>query len=264
MVRPERKASTIPVAGAAGAGSHTGTTVPTGSSCPQCRAEMGPADVLCLHCGYHKERGAQLRTVVSRHVAYCPPRDFQVEERGSRLIMTRGPALKGGLPAAIGVLVVGLGVVGVAWKFYPIAAGVLLALFLLVYLAAIYRLSIVVDPQRILVRHEPFFWLPRTILVADIDQLYCRKRTHFSRRTQSEVYTYDACILTKSGRRTRMVSRLPVENHALFFEERIERFLGITDRDVEASFLESYDWVLRFVIALVFAIAALIASLVLR
>ena len=61
-----------------------------------------------------------------------------------------------------------------------------------------------------------------------------------------------------------MVSRLPVENHALFFEERIERFLGITDRDVEASFLESYDWVLRFVIALVFAIAALIASLVLR
>ena len=60
------------------------------------------------------------------------------------------------------------------------------------------------------------------------------------------------------------MSRLPVETHALFFEEQIERFLGIADREVEEALLERYDWVIRLVIAIVFAVAALVASLVLR
>lgn len=57
---------------------------------------------------------------------------------------------------------------------------------------------------------------------------------------------------------------LPVENDALFFEERIERFLGVTDRPVEESFLETYYWVLHFLLALTFAILALVISLILR
>jgi len=158
----------------------------------------------------------------------------------------------------------GLVAVYVVWQFYPIAAGVLLALFGFIYLTAIYRLSIVVSPLRICVRQDPFFWPPKTILVSDVDQLYCRKRTRFSRKTQREYSTYDVCVLTKRGRRRRIVSGLPVESHALFFEERIERFLGITDRDVAESSFETYGWAIRFVVALVFAIAAFIGSLVLR
>jgi hypothetical protein len=225
---------------------------------------MGAADVLCLHCGYHKERGAQLRTVTIRHAAYGAPRDFRVEQQRNRLVMSRGPALKGGLPWTLGVLAIGMAVVGIVYHFQPIAGTAVLALFLLVYLTAIYRLSIVVDPHRITVRHEPFFWPPKTIRVEDIDQLYCRKRTWYSRLSQRQVHTYDVCVLTKDGRRRRIVSHLPVENHALFFEERIERFLGITDRPVEESFLETYYWVLYFLLTLAFAILALVISLVLR
>ena len=87
---------------------------------------------------------AQLRMKVNRHVAYGPPRDFRIEEHGDRLVMSRGPALKGGLFGTIGVLVVGLCVLNLVSHFYPIAAGVFLTLFLLVYFAAIYRLCIVV------------------------------------------------------------------------------------------------------------------------
>lgn len=231
--------------------------------CPQCRAEMGAADVLCLHCGYHKERGAQLRTVVIRHAAYGAPQDFRVEERRNRLVMSRGPALKGGLPWTLGVLALGLAVVGIVYHFQPIAGGAALALFLLVYLTAIYRLSIVVDPHRITVRHEPFFWPPKTIRVEDIDQLYCRKRS-YQNRSERQVHTYDVCVLTKAGRRRRIVSHLHFENHALFFEERIERFLGITDRPVEESFLETYYGVFYFLLVLALAILTLVISLILR
>ena len=264
MSSGERKGNARSGAGSAGTNSDRRTTVLDVSSCPQCRMKMGAADVLCLHCGYHKERGAQLRSQIDRHVAYCPPRGFLIEERGDQLVMQRGPTLNVGLFGAIGVLVIGLCILVLVSYFHPIVAGVLLALFLLVYFAAIYRLSIVVDSQRIVIRHEPFFWPPKKVYVEDIDQLYCRKRTYFSRRSQSEVSTYDVYILTKSGRRTRIVSRLPVETHALFFEERIERFLGITDRDVEESLWERYDWIFRLVLAVAFAIAAFIVSLVLR
>jgi hypothetical protein len=57
---------------------------------------------------------------------------------------------------------------------------------------------------------------------------------------------------------------LPIESHALFFEERIEHFLGITDRDVEESLIERYHWLVRFVVILAISIAVLIALLLLR
>jgi hypothetical protein len=133
-----------------------------------------------------------------------------------------------------------------------------------IYLTAIYRIAIVVDHQRISVRHEPLFWPAKTIPVDDVEQLYCRKREHFRRATQRVHHTYDVCVLTKDGRRKRILSHLPVEGHALFFEERIEHFLGITDRDVEESLIERYHWLIRFVVILAIGIAVFIASLLLR
>lgn len=40
--------------------------------------------------------------------------------------------------------------------------------------------------------------------------------------------------------------------------------MGVTDRPVEESFLETYYWVLHFLLALTFAILALVISLILR
>jgi hypothetical protein len=65
--------------------------------------------------------------------AYGAPRDFRVEQQRNRLVMSRGPALKGGLPWTLGVLAIGLAVVGIVYHFQPIAGTAVLALFLLVY-----------------------------------------------------------------------------------------------------------------------------------
>jgi hypothetical protein len=234
------------------------------ASCPRCRAAMEPTNVLCVHCGYHKDRGVHLQTELTEPLMHGPPRGYRVQDHGDRLIITRGPALKGGVLWAIGVLAIGLAVVGVVWLVYPIVAGILLSLFVLIYLTAIYRLAVVVDHERISVRHEPFFWPTKTIPVEDVEQFYCRQREHFRRATQRIHHTYDVCVLTRQGRRRPVLSHFPVESHALFFEERIEHFLGITDRDVEESLVERYHWLIRFVIILAISIAVLIASLLLR
>ncbi|MBC8875060.1 MAG: hypothetical protein H8E44_37025 [Planctomycetes bacterium] len=193
-----------------------------------------------------------------------PPQGYRVEDRGNRLFITRGPALKGGVPWAIGVLAIGLAVVGVVWLVHPIAAGILLGLLVPIYLTAIYRLAIVVDHQRISVRHEPFFWPTKTIPADDVEQLYCRRRLHRNQAADRTFYTYDVCVLTRHGRRKRILSRLPVESDAVFFEKRIEQFLGITDRDVEEGLIERYHGLIKFVIVLAITIAITIASVLLR
>ncbi len=250
----------VPAAMAAG----TGAAQSPGSVCPHCRAGMRLEDALCVQCGYHRDRGERLRTVVTEPVMHGRPHDYRVDEQEDRLTFTRGPAIKGGLPWEMAVLAILLAAIGAVWLYHPLAATILLTISIPLYVIALHRETISVDRRQLTVRHYPFPWPRRTIPVGEVEQLYCRKQYRSRGSNRDGFYTYEVHVLTKSGRRPKIISNLPVESHAFFFEERIEHFLGITDREVEESAWESYGWIVRSIVIVVLAIAVLIVTTFLR
>ncbi len=230
-----------------------------GGICPHCQAGMDAEDALCVQCGYHRQSGQRLQTLVTEPMMHGRPQDYRVEETEDRLVFQKGPPIKG-LPWAIAVLVVGLGVIGCVWLFHPVTAGALLVGFIPVYALALHRETITVDRQQLKVRHFPFPWPRRTIPVSEIEQVYCRKEYRSRGANRDGFYTHEVHVLTSSGGRPNIVRQLPVESHAFFFEERIEHFLGITDREVEEGTWERYGPFVRLAIALIVAIVVLIMT----
>lgn len=85
------------------------------------------------------------------------------------------------------------------------------------------------------VRHGPLPWLGNLGLPTDgIEQIYCQNKLHKSRdddgrSTTSMQYEVHAVI---GGQKRKLLGGLHEADHALFVEQRLERFLGIEDRCV--------------------------------
>lgn len=85
------------------------------------------------------------------------------------------------------------------------------------------------------VRHGPLPWIGNCDLPTEgIDQIYCqnklqRSRDEDGRTTISTQYEVHALV---NGRKQKLLSGLHEADHALFVEQRLERFLGIENRTV--------------------------------
>jgi hypothetical protein len=94
------------------------------------------------------------------------------------------------------------------------------------------RTDITVDSNTLNVRHGPVPWPGnRTIRTAAVRQLYCKKVTHRRKSkwgNESFHYTYNVMLLTQR-RTVPLVKRLGSMDEAVFIEQSIEKYLGITD-----------------------------------
>lgn len=84
-------------------------------------------------------------------------------------------------------------------------------------------------------RHGPLPWLGNVELPTDsIEQIYCQNKLRKSRNddgrtTTSMQYEVHAVV---GGQKQKLLGGLSEADHALFVEQRLERFLGIEDRPV--------------------------------
>lgn len=128
------------------------------------------------------------------------------------------------------------GMFGVVFFVFPIAhvaVGVGLTYFVL---AGFLNSTVIrVADGMLSVRHGPLPWRGNLDLPTDgIEQIYCQNKLHRSRdddghTTTSMQYEVHAVI---GGQKTKLLSGLQEADHALFVEQRIERFLKLVDRPV--------------------------------
>ena len=78
----------------------------------------------------------------------------------------------------------------------------------------------------------PFF-NNRTLNPDDIAQLYSKEK--IARGRDSTTITYEVHVVTKSGKDIKLVSGLDESEQALYIEQEIEKYLGITDRPVRGE-----------------------------
>jgi hypothetical protein len=85
------------------------------------------------------------------------------------------------------------------------------------------------------VRHGPIPWRGNLDLPTDgIEQIFCQNKLHKSRDDDGRVTTsiqYEVHAVV-NGQKTKLVGGLHEADHALFIEQRLERFLGIEDRAI--------------------------------
>lgn len=114
-----------------------------------------------------------------------------------------------------------------------VAVGVGLTYFVLCGL--LNRTVIDVESGRFTVRHGPLPWPGnRTIDIADLKQLYCRRKLHSSRNGTSEAFELHAILA--DGKQLKLVSGLDEAEHALYLEQQIEKHLGLRDAPVAGEF----------------------------
>jgi hypothetical protein len=93
------------------------------------------------------------------------------------------------------------------------------------------RTRVTVNQLELRVKHYPLPWPGnRTLQRQEIDQLFCEEKLNNSRNGSS--YTYGVSVVMPGGKRIKLVSGLDTPEDALFLEQKIEGYLGITDRPV--------------------------------
>lgn len=93
------------------------------------------------------------------------------------------------------------------------------------------RTRINVNPAEIRIKHYPLPWAGnRTVQRAEIEQLFCEEKV--SRGKNGSNYSYILSAVTRSGGRLKLVSGLDKPEDALFLEQKIEGYLGISDKAV--------------------------------
>jgi len=93
------------------------------------------------------------------------------------------------------------------------------------------RTRITMNMGELRIKHFPLPWPGnRTIARLEIDQLFCEEKMSSSRNSTS--YSYNLSAVMTGGRRVKLVSGLENPEDALFLEQQVENFLGITDRPV--------------------------------
>lgn len=94
--------------------------------------------------------------------------------------------------------------------------------------------TITVDRGRLSVRHAPVPWKGnRELAASSLEQLYCQE--HVSNGRNGTTVTYSVQAIDKAGRKVKLVSGLSDRDQALFIEQQVEGYLGITDRRVASE-----------------------------
>jgi len=117
-------------------------------------------------------------------------------------------------------------------KLFPLLhVGVGLGLTYLTAAGFINRTRVRVGPAELNIKHYPLPWPGnRTLQRQEIDQLFCEERVDSGRNGVS--YTYTLSVVGPGGKRLRLIKGLASPEDALFLEQKIEGYLGITDRPV--------------------------------
>lgn len=91
--------------------------------------------------------------------------------------------------------------------------------------------TIRVERRRLVVRHAPLPWKgPGAIESADVEQLYVKSTKHHGKHGVR--WSYAVWIVRRDQRSLSLVGGLPEPDAALYFEQQIERALGLPDRHV--------------------------------
>jgi hypothetical protein len=118
------------------------------------------------------------------------------------------------------------------FKVFPVihlAVGIGLTYFTLA--GFLNRTTITVDGEALSIHHGPLPWWGNCRLPVDqLEQVYCQQQTNRGRNGVSYSYTVNAVM--KEGSKRTLVSGLTEQDHALYIEQQLERYLGIQDRPV--------------------------------
>lgn len=86
--------------------------------------------------------------------------------------------------------------------------------------------------------HHPLpWWGNKQVLAHDITQLYTTEKIHHSKNGTS--YSYELNALLGSGAKEKLLQGMNEAEQALYIEQELERYLGITDRPVRGEFPRS-------------------------
>ncbi|MFO0761644.1 MAG: hypothetical protein U0359_34700 [Byssovorax sp.] len=100
------------------------------------------------------------------------------------------------------------------------------------------RTWIIADRGKLTIRHAPVPWATtRTIQVADLAQLFCKKVVMQGTDGAPDTFTYTLAAVTTNGEQIDLVDDLPEVDQALFLEQRLEERLGIADVPVAGEVL---------------------------
>ncbi len=83
------------------------------------------------------------------------------------------------------------------------------------------------------IKHGPLPYPGKRLERAFIRQLYCKERVH--RNKNSTSYSYEVHAITKEGKHEKLLSGLDKSEQALYLEQEIERYLGLSDRPVRGE-----------------------------
>ena len=93
------------------------------------------------------------------------------------------------------------------------------------------RTKITLNTGELRIKHYPLPWPGnKAVQRQEIEQLFCEEIMHSNKNGTS--YTYNLQAVKTGGGRMKLVSGMDKPEDALFLEQKIEGFLGITDRPV--------------------------------
>jgi len=93
------------------------------------------------------------------------------------------------------------------------------------------RTRITLNTLELRIRHYPLPWPGNKVVQRqEIEQLFCEEIMHSNKNGTS--YTYNLQAVKNGGGRLKLVSGMDKPEEALFLEQKMEGFLGITDRPV--------------------------------
>ncbi len=119
-----------------------------------------------------------------------------------------------------------------AMKLFPVlhvAVGVFLTYSTLA--GFLNRTKITLNTGELRIKHYPLPWPGNKVVPRpEIEQLFCEEIMHSNKNGTS--YTYNLQAVKTGGGRLKLVSGMDKPEDALFLEQKIEGFLGITDRPV--------------------------------
>ncbi|MEJ7596155.1 MAG: hypothetical protein WKF77_32000 [Planctomycetaceae bacterium] len=205
------------------------------------------------------ERHGQSDSAVKRLPIPVPER-LQVDESGSELRISWSWFNPGGLF----FLVFGVCACGLVFAFlrpagdqkmpmegWLVLGPIALAAFVITYISLaglLNRTTVRVNHHQLTLRIGPLPWVGNLTVDSNcIDQLYCtevkkvfRNDQHLDRPAGIQThYSYSVHFVTKANRRHVLTSAIREQDQALFLEQKIEEFLGIEDRRMEAEISRS-------------------------
>ncbi len=96
------------------------------------------------------------------------------------------------------------------------------------------RSMIIVGGGKVVVRTGPLpWWGNKDLQSVGLKQLYVKEKVRRSRGGGNS--TYDLHVITSDGRNLKLMAGFPESEQALFIEQEVERFLGISDAEVKGA-----------------------------